>query len=363
MLVHGQNASPHVDITYRTNPSLVVHIHTCQQTNISEKATQFFAGASILSHKLLSWLLHSSALLTLSLVSEIKSTNTMTVVLSHPPPPSFDVRKGQQTWCAKEYTLPATISFDAKITAEQDEILSVFSQTKLPWTASGGDTLSYYMGHQGFTFRFNGQHKYSPTRLFVLVPIPGKFYRIKCTITSTHTSYSIDGKDYGFVEYPIGAVPLKGFFGFESYSEGTVRNLEAFGVSLKTDIMQAIQKEWPAVQIVDQFYADRFYAGVPKEEAVEIWKKSDLSKYKWTKQSFDCDDFSYVYKGAVSKHVYATMGKAPFAVGVIFGNKPGSGHAVNVFLDELGNVKILEPQNGKIVDGKNWDYTPYFMLM
>jgi len=132
---------------------------------------------------------------------------------------------------------------------------------------------------------------------------------------------------------------------------------------LSTDVGKAFEKEWPGGKFKNQVYADRSYVGLHSNEAVEIWKKSQLSNFKWTEECFDCDDFSYVYKGAVSKHVYERKKSFPYAVGIIFGRNSKEAHAVNVFLDELGNVKILEPQNGKIVDGKDWEYDPYFVLM
>lgn len=131
----------------------------------------------------------------------------------------------------------------------------------------------------------------------------------------------------------------------------------------QTDVGKAFQKEWLGGKITNQVYADRTYVGLSSHEAVGIWKESQVGNFKWTKESFDCDDFSYVYKGAVSKHVYQRKKNLPYAVGIIFGRNSKGGHAVNVFLDELGNVKILEPQNGKIVDGKDWEYDPYFVLM
>jgi hypothetical protein len=287
-------------------------------------------------------------------------------VLPDPPPLSIDL-KGKNVWLGKEYTLPATFSFRAVLKGDQDQLIPVFSRNKAEWGTPECDALTYYLaaGRADYSFRFNGfLIKHSPTQHRQTIAIPGNSYHLKCTITSTSASYSIDGQPYATVTYPIGSVPVKGYFGFFNYwCASTVTNVEAFGRSLQSDIMEAFKNEWPAVQIQNQVYADRSFAGLPDEEAVEIWKSSQLSNFKWTKEVFDCDDFSYVYKGAASEHVYGTKAKIPLAVGIVFGSKPGAGHAVNIFLDELGNVKILEPQNGSIVDGKNWDYTPYFVLM
>ena len=36
---------------------------------------------------------------------------------------------------------------------------------------------------------------------------------------------------------------------------------------------------------------------------------------------------------------------------------------MNLFLDENADVKILEPQNGTVIEGKDWEYTPNFMVV
>jgi hypothetical protein len=127
--------------------------------------------------------------------------------------------------------------------------------------------------------------------------------------------------------------------------------------------MELLKKEWPKTTIRDQVYGDRKYYGLPTNVAKDIWANSGLRNYKRTSESFDCDDFSYVYKGAVSKHVYEKKVGFPYAVGILFGSNKTGAHAINIFLDENADVKILEPQNGTVIDGKDWDYKPYFMLM
>jgi len=127
---------------------------------------------------------------------------------------------------------------------------------------------------------------------------------------------------------------------------------------------ERFKKEWQSTTTLNQIYTERNYAYLPTSVAKDIWQKSGLHNYKWTAETFDCDNFSFVYKGAVSKHVYDNKVGSPYALGIVFGTKPnGAGHAVNIFLDKNGDVKILEPQNGTVIDGKDWDYTPYFVLM
>lgn len=155
-------------------------------------------------------------------------------VLSHPPPASFDI-KGENVWLGKEYALPATISFHAVLKGNHDQIIPVFSQTKAVWGRPGCDALTYYLAadRSDYSFRFNGYDlKNSPTQHRRMLAIPGTSYRFECTITSTSAEYSIDGLKYATVTYPIGSVPLKGFFGFFVYGQSTtatVRNAVAFG--------------------------------------------------------------------------------------------------------------------------------------
>mmetsp|Transcript_18111 Transcript_18111/g.36365 ORF Transcript_18111/g.36365 Transcript_18111/m.36365 type:complete len:287 (-) Transcript_18111:110-970(-) len=150
----------------------------------------------------------------------------------------------------------------------------------------------------------------------------------------------------------------------ESYSEPDNSLLMPDHVCLRGNQMKSlIDAEWPNTRVSNQTYADRTYHCLSVQNAKDIWNKSGLGGFKWTAESFDCDDFSYVYKGTVSKHVYELKLKIPYTVGVVFGYNSKEGHAVNIFIDEGYNVKILEPQNGTVIDGKDWDYKPNFVLM
>lgn len=132
-----------------------------------------------------------------------------------------------------------------------------------------------------------------------------------------------------------------------------------------SEIPTLLQKEWPNATFVYQAYyaGDDFFLGLPYQEATQIFTDSGLARYKWTPNVFDCDDFSYVYKGQASKAAYSEGLEYSYAVGVIFGTSTAGGHAVNLFIDVVGNVKVIEPQNGQIQDGKDWPYSPYFLLM
>nr|WP_256548351.1 lectin MOA-related protein [Xenorhabdus bovienii] len=108
---------------------------------------------------------------------------------------------------------------------------------------------------------------------------------------------------------------------------------------------------------------DPFYKLVSDEKVKKIYKESGLENFKYRKNSFDCDDFSFVYKAQASKEAYSNNEKFGYAIGVIFGNFGKRAHAVNIFIDHDLKVKIIEPQGGKIIEAKDWDYTPYFILI
>lgn len=114
---------------------------------------------------------------------------------------------------------------------------------------------------------------------------------------------------------------------------------------------------------------DEFYEAVTTQQVMSIYQNSGLPGYQWKPNYFDCDDFSYVYKAQASKDAYAAVPEYGYAVGIVFASAPSGGHAVNVFIDTAGTVRIIEPQDGQIVEGKDWNdptgvpYSPYFFLM
>ncbi|VWD59096.1 MULTISPECIES: lectin MOA-related protein [Burkholderia cepacia complex] len=137
------------------------------------------------------------------------------------------------------------------------------------------------------------------------------------------------------------------------------------------DLKKLFAATWPNASITDWSFrvGDKDYELLHQSKAQQIYNDSGLSKYKWVEEVFDCDDFSYAYKAQASRVAYEdykATGNAvqrSYASGVVFGRKPdGTAHAVNVFVDYTCTVKILEPQNGSIIDGKDWAYTPYFIL-
>jgi len=140
---------------------------------------------------------------------------------------------------------------------------------------------------------------------------------------------------------------------------------------IKSKVEQLFRVTWPDADFSYSAFntGDTYYQAVSDAEAGRIYQDSNLRNYLWRAEVFDCDDFSYVYKAQASRRAYAANAEYGYAVGVIFGRTSSSRHAVNVFIDPSGNVRILEPQNGTIIDGNEWKdsggefYEPYFLLM
>jgi agglutinin domain-containing protein len=123
-----------------------------------------------------------------------------------------------------------------------------------------------------------------------------------------------------------------------------------------------MERQWPALQLNYLGQGDLYYGIIPSTKATAIWENSGLQPDYYVSDVFDCEDFSYVYKGRVSHQQlvdYRLSGiKFAYAVGSIVGSSVRVAHAVNVFIDETFTAQVLEPQNGDITPGSQWPYTP-----
>jgi len=123
-----------------------------------------------------------------------------------------------------------------------------------------------------------------------------------------------------------------------------------------------MRRQWPTLQLRFLGQGDLYYGAIPSANITAIWNASVLPQCRWVADVFDCEDFSYVYKGSVSHQQFtdylASGIKFAYAVGSIVGVSEVGAHAVNVFIDETFTTKVLEPQNGSITPGSQWPYTP-----
>ncbi|MCB1054963.1 MAG: lectin MOA-related protein [Acidobacteria bacterium] len=139
----------------------------------------------------------------------------------------------------------------------------------------------------------------------------------------------------------------------------------------KAKVSALFQQTWPGASFVYSAFntGDEYYEAITDPQAKSIYGHSGLSGFSYVPEVFDCDDYSYVYKAQASKDAWSSRPEFGYAVGVLFGANANGAHAVNVFIDPKGGVRVLEPQNGSIVAGADWKdaqgvaYQPYFVLM
>ncbi len=141
-------------------------------------------------------------------------------ILTSPPPESFNITL-EYVWLNDLYSLPIQITYDVTCGAEEDEFLPCFSLTKAEWDSPECDALSWYVSphRDDFTFRtklfrdFPSVKRLSPPWR----PTVGTKFQMKCKVTSTSATYSIDGIDYATATYEEGQIPAQGYFGFAKY--------------------------------------------------------------------------------------------------------------------------------------------------
>jgi len=107
------------------------------------------------------------------------------------------------------------------------------------------------------------------------------------------------------------------------------------------------------------------YLVLPEEKLREIWEKSGLSSRKWRHEIFDCDDFAMIFKAEIAKWGDDHLKADGFAIlcGLMYGSKPGEGHAYNwtILPSDLEKIVFIEPQSCSFND-KPWGYKAYFGL-
>jgi hypothetical protein len=94
---------------------------------------------------------------------------------------------------------------------------------------------------------------------------------------------------------------------------------------------------------------DENYYLPTKEEVKQVLNTStlDASQRQWVAERYDCDDFSYVLKGAFSTAAYLANDIIHgFAVGIIWANfnHLNGFHAINLVVTDDEVVHLIEPQ-------------------
>ena len=95
--------------------------------------------------------------------------------------------------------------------------------------------------------------------------------------------------------------------------------------------------------------ADKEYI-LPKTNAVKkLIFDTYFEDYKYTRETFDCDDFALVLHAFVKQERYKVKSNHPWA----FGECWTMSHAFNFFIDENQELRYVEPQNDKFIDCPN----------
>jgi len=91
---------------------------------------------------------------------------------------------------------------------------------------------------------------------------------------------------------------------------------------------------------------DREYFTVSVNEFQKILEQDWTTQLKFSKENFDCDDFSIMLKGHLSSEYGINL--FGIAIGFIEINGKKSGHSFGVFMDSSKEWYIVEPQNNGI---------------
>lgn len=91
--------------------------------------------------------------------------------------------------------------------------------------------------------------------------------------------------------------------------------------------------------------ADREYKYPTEEEVTKLLRETYFEHYKWTKEVFDCDDFTVILNAFVKQNRYKELAKLPWAFGEAW--TKGGKHAVNIAVTP-DKILLIEPQNDKI---------------
>jgi hypothetical protein len=107
-----------------------------------------------------------------------------------------------------------------------------------------------------------------------------------------------------------------------------------------------------------------FYNGdsvyyTPTENTIKQFLNYDLNNFRlYKKNNFDCDDYSFCIKGNAS---YLLSG---YAIGIVWVTQnDNTAHALNFYINNQREIIFIEPQTDKIIDEKDINFIPYFVII
>lgn len=105
------------------------------------------------------------------------------------------------------------------------------------------------------------------------------------------------------------------------------------------DLYALLRAEAPKAEI---FLSDRDYLLCNKADIVRFLVQDKTNKYEYTKNAYDCDDFSYRLLGQ-----FSIPGWSDLAFGIIWTGK----HAMNCMVTEDNVFYLIEPQTDTLQHG------------
>ena len=113
----------------------------------------------------------------------------------------------------------------------------------------------------------------------------------------------------------------------------------------------------PFIRVHDLYITDKTFKLVDIDHLKEYLNENSVSENKYVKEIYDCDDFSYVLQGDI------TRWDSDLAFGIIHGKTiDGCSHSWNVCIGTDNKIWFIEPQTDKIWKPKV-NYKIYLILM
>ena len=103
-----------------------------------------------------------------------------------------------------------------------------------------------------------------------------------------------------------------------------------------TDVFEALNPFAPFAKI---YLADRDYYFCEAEEIREFLEVDLTDRETYISETHDCDDFSFRLMGQFHEKPYSALA---------FGIAWSQVHAFNIFIDKIGTVWVVEPQNDQV---------------
>jgi hypothetical protein len=108
-------------------------------------------------------------------------------------------------------------------------------------------------------------------------------------------------------------------------------------------IRRILKQSCPGAEV---FLSDKSYLACSRADIEAFLDQDKTNKHQYVVEEYDCDDFSYRLMGQ-----FAVEGWARLAFGIVWTDR----HALNCFITENGEFRLIEPQTDKIQKGlEDW---------